>query len=272
VPDIAKVNGIPIFGFGTFPLMGEAAYRAVRMALDLGIRHIDTAQMYGNERDVGSALRDSGIARRELYVVTKVDPGNVGRDRFADTVARSMDELGGPADLLLIHWPPEKGEFDAVLDRLMAEKSKGKAAAVGVSNFSPGMMRRAQARAGGAIVSNQVEFHPLLDQRAILTTARELGIAVSAYSPLARGKALRPEAIQAVARRNGRPASEIVLRWIIQQGVIAIPMTTKRDNALSNLKALTFQLPDKDMAEISALGSRAGRTIDPSWMAGRWDD
>jgi 2,5-diketo-D-gluconate reductase B len=267
-----RLNGIPILGFGTYPLTGDEAARAVATAIGIGFRHIDTAQMYGNERDVGRALNASGLARQEFFIVTKVDPGNLGKVRFADSVARSIDDLGGPVDLLLIHWPPEERELDAAIDRLMTEEERGMARAIGVSNFSPGMMRRAQARAGGAIVNNQVEFHPLLDQKKLLAVAKELGIVLSAYSPLARGAALKPEAVRRVAHRLGRPPSEVVLRWIVQQGVAAIPMTTKRENAISNLNALSFALTEEDMAAISAIGTRAGRTINPSWMAGRWDD
>jgi diketogulonate reductase-like aldo/keto reductase len=268
---IPTANGIPLLGSGTYPLMGEECTRVVRMALDLGIRHIDTAQMYGNEKDVGRALRESGLKRSELFVVTKVDPGNVGASRFASTVARSVEELGSAPDLLLIHWPPAEQEFIAVLDRLLAEHQKGNTRAIGVSNFSPAMMRLAQKHCGGAIINNQVEFHPLLDQSAILSTARELGITLSAYSPLARGAALKPAPIASIAARHGRPASEVVLRWILQQGVAAIPMTTKRDNLQSNIAALDFELSAEDMAAISAIGTRQGRTINPSWMSGRWE-
>jgi 2,5-diketo-D-gluconate reductase B len=268
---IPQSGDIPLLGLGTYPLAGTEAEDAVRMALDIGIRHIDTAQMYGNEAAVGRAIRQSGLPRGDLFIVTKVDPGNIGKDRFAETVARSIDDLGGPADLLLIHWPPGEEAFDAVLDRLVAEQQRGMARLIGVSNFSPAMMRRAQQRTGGRIVNNQVEFHPLLDQRAVLAAAKDIGIVVSAYSPLSRGAALKPEAVHAVARNLGRPPSEIVLRWIVQQGVAAIPMTTKRDNALSNLKALTFALSEADMAAISAIGTRQGRLVNPGWMAGRWD-
>lgn len=264
-------NGIPILGFGTFPLKGEEATRSVSTALEIGLRHIDTAQMYGNEAAVGAALRASGLARDELFIVTKVNPLNLGKSRFAPSVAQSMEDLGSPADLLLIHWPPGDDDFDATVERLVAEREKGIARAIGVSNFSPAMLRRAQAVAGGTLICNQVEFHPLLDQVELLSTARDLGITLAAYSPLARGKALQPQVIQDIAARHGRPASEIVLRWIIQQGVAAIPMTTKRENALSNINALHFALPQADMDAISALGTKAGRTINPSWMAGRWD-
>jgi 2,5-diketo-D-gluconate reductase B len=267
-----RLNGIPILGFGTYPLTGDEAVRAVAMAVEIGFRHIDTAQMYGNERDVGRAIKASGVGRQELFIVTKVDPGNFGKERFADSAARSIDDLGGPVDLLLIHWPPADHDFDATIDRLIAEKERGTTRAIGVSNFSAGMMRRAQARAKGAIVNNQVEFHPLLDQKKLLAAAKELGIVLSAYSPLARGAALKPQAVAHVAHRLGRPPSEVALRWIIQQGVAAIPMTTKRGNALSNLNAPGFTLSEADMAAISAIGTRQGRTINPSWMAGRWDD
>jgi 2,5-diketo-D-gluconate reductase B len=269
---VDRPNGIPILGFGTYPLSGDEAVRAAAMAIGLGFRHIDTAQMYGNERDVGRAIKASGLKRQEPYIVTKVDPANLGKERFVDSVARSIEDLGGPVDLLLIHWPPGDREFDAAIDRLVAEKERSTTRAIGVSNFSPGLMRRAQERAKGAIVNNQVEFHPLLDQKQLLAAAKELGIVLSAYSPLARGAALKPQAVADVAHRLGRPPSEVVLRWIIQQGVAAIPMTTKRENALSNLNALSLMLSEADIAAISAIGTRQGRTINPSWMAGRWDD
>jgi 2,5-diketo-D-gluconate reductase B len=269
---IPKANGIPLLGLGTYPLRGEQLENSVRMALELGIRHIDTAQMYGNERDVGRAIAGTGIARRDLFIVTKVDPSNLSAKRFADSVARSIDDLGGPVDLLLIHWPPEDKALDATLDLLAAEKSRGNTKAIGISNFSIAMMRRAAERLKGDVICNQVEFHPLLDQRKLLATARELGIVLEAYSPLARGAAMVPEIVQSIARKHNRLASEIVLRWIIQQGVVAIPMTTKRENLISNLRALEFELSPTEMESLSALGTRKGRTIDPSWMAGRWDE
>jgi 2,5-diketo-D-gluconate reductase B len=268
---IPKANGIPLLGLGTYPLRGEQLETSVRMAVELGLRHIDTAQMYGNEGDVGRAIAGTGVARDDLFIVTKVDPSNLTATRFADSVARSIDGLGGPVDLLLIHWPPSDKALDATLDLLAAEKAKGNTKAIGVSNFNISMMRRASERLKGEVVCNQVEFHPLLDQRKLLSAAQNLGIVLEAYSPLARGAAMAPEAVLAIARKHNRPASEIVLRWIIQQGVVAIPMTTKRENLMSNLRALEFELSPDDMVSLSALGTRHGRTINPSWMAGRWD-
>ena len=273
MPAIAmdKPNGIPQLGLGTYPLTGAACRDAVVMALDLGIRHIDTAQMYGNEREVGEAIARSVIPRGDIYIVTKVDPGNLAEGRFARSVAQSLRDLGGPVDLLLIHWPPPAEDFDATVHRLIAARDKGEAAAIGVSNFSVAMMRRAQDLAKGAIICNQVEFHPLLDQSKLLAAARELGIVLTAYSPIARGKALKPPVIQDIAARLERPASEVVLRWIVQQGVVAIPKTATPANARSNINALSFSLSEADMAAISSLGTRQGRTINPGWMAGRWD-
>lgn len=265
-----RVNGIPLIGFGTYPLTGAEAERCVAMALEVGIRHVDTAQMYGNETAVGRGLAASRVARDECFVVTKVDPSNLAASRFASSVARSVDDLGSVPDLLLIHWPPADGEIDGPVERLIAAHGKGMAKAIGVSNFSVRQMQRAQALAGGSLICNQVEFHPMLDQRKLLAAARDLGMVLTAYTPLGRGRAMQHETVQEIAARHGRPASEVVLRWITQQGVAAIPQTRKRENAASNLGSLDFSLSEPEMEAISALGTREGRVISPSWVKS-WD-
>lgn len=265
-----RFNGIPAIGFGTYPLGGAEAERCVAAALEVGIRHIDTAQMYGNETQVGRGIAASGVPRGDIFLVTKVDPSNLGAARFAESVRRSVDDLGTVPDLLLIHWPPSDGDIDGPVERLLRAGEQGMARQLGVSNFSPRLMRRAQALAGGRLICNQIEFHPLLDQSAWLATARELGLALTAYSPLARGKCMEETVVQDIAARHQRPASEIVLRWIIQQGVAAIPMTRRRENAASNLRAADFMLSQQEMDAISALGSRNLRLINPSWMRS-WD-
>jgi 2,5-diketo-D-gluconate reductase B len=267
---IPHIGGIPALGLGTYPLMGAECSDTVRMAIDLGYRHIDTAQMYGNEAAVGAGIASCGVARSDLFITTKVDPGNVGADRFADTVKKSIDDLSGPVDLLLIHWPPAEVEVDGVLDRLAAAKAQGFAKRIGISNFPTALMRLAKARLGD-VACNQVEFQPLLDQSVPLKAAKELGFPLVAYSPLARGAALKPQVIIDIAAKHARPPSEIVLRWIYQMGVIAIPMTTKRANAESNMRMFDFTLDDAEMAAITALGTREGRTVAPSFMDGRWD-
>lgn len=270
-PASVPVNLLPLVGYGTWPLAGEEALRCVLMALETGYRHVDTAQMYGNEAEVGRAVAVSGLPRRDIFIVTKVDPANLGEGRFRDSVRRSTDDLCGPADLLLVHWPPPDGEVDAVIDRLARCQAEGLAARVGISNFPVRLMKRAVRRSPVPLVNNQVEFHPLLDQSRVLAAARDLGIMLSAYCPLARGAALSDPVIRRIGQRLGRPPAEVVLRWIVQQGVAAIPMTRKRDNAASNLQALAFELPDEDMAAIAALGRQGRRLVRPASMQGRWD-
>jgi 2,5-diketo-D-gluconate reductase B len=265
-------QGIPILGFGTWPLAGEQCYRSVSMALEVGFRHIDTAQMYGNEAEVGRAVMASAIPREELYIVTKYDPNATPLNHFMAALERSLSELqSGPVDLLLIHWPPPENIFDAAIDALVQAHNNGFAQNIGISNFPTAMMRRAVQRSPVKLIDNQVEFHALLDQSKVKAEAERLGMSLSAYSPLGRGAALKEPVIQGIARRLGRPASEVALRWILQQGVVAIPMTTKAENARSNLRTLDFALDDTDMAAIATLTRQNRRLISPVGMRGRWD-
>lgn len=266
-----NLNGNLRIGLGTYPLHGDEAYNAVRMAIDVGYQHIDTAQMYGNEKEVGRAIKDCGVKRDQLYIVTKIDPSNISAQRFGKSTLTSIDALGASVDLLLIHWPPADSEMNSALDSLVAQLENGHAKNIGVSNFSSKMLRHAHEYTNGEIVSNQIEFHPLLDQTRLLSTANELGIGLTAYSPIARGAAMKQPIVQKIAEKMDRLPSEIVLGWILQQGVAAIPMTTKRENAESNLRALDIKLSLEDMAAISTIGTSGGRTINPGWMKGRWD-
>ena len=198
---IPTLHGIPALGMGTYPLLGDACVSTVRMALDLGFRHIDTAQMYGNESDVGRAVTSSGIARDDLFITTKVDPSNLTVARFSNSVRTSIAALGGPPDLLLIHWPPADADVDGMLQLLAAAQDQGETRLIGVSNFSSALLRRAKAVLGDRLVCNQVEFHPLLDQRKLKAVADELGVTLVAYSPIARGKALGHPVVVEIAER-----------------------------------------------------------------------
>ena len=271
VPLVPLINGIPALGLGTYPLTGDQCTETIMMAIGLGYRHVDTAQMYGNEREVGQGIARCGVAREQLFITTKVEPSNLGKARFAESVRRSVDDLGGPPDLLLIHWPPPDAEIDGALDRLKEAQAAGHARRIGVSNFTPRMLRQAVKRLGD-VACNQVEFHPLIDQKKLKAAADELGLPLVAYSPVARGKPFGHPVVKAIAERHGRPPNEIILRWIVQQGVIAIPKTDKRAHAESNLRIFDFALSADDMAALTALGTSGGRTINGSWMAGRWDD
>lgn len=270
---MAAQTAIPSLGYGTFPLTGAAARDGVAMAFDAGYRHIDTAQMYRNEAAVGDAVRASGLARADLFIVSKVLPDNFGADRFRESVRRSLDDLGlDSLDLLLLHWPPAASAFDAVLDRLAEMHDAGYARAVGVSNFTAAMMKRAQERLPVPVLTNQVEFHPLIDQSRLHAAAARLDITLSAYCALARGEAVRHPGVRAVARSLGRTPAQTVLRWIVQQGVVAVAMTTKRANAEANLGAADFTIPDDAMAQLSALRATKRRLVSPAGLAPAWDD
>jgi 2,5-diketo-D-gluconate reductase B len=267
------INGIPILGYGTWPLAGDECYRGVLMALEAGIRHIDSAQMYGNERDVGRAIAASRLGRDEIFLVTKVAPDNLSNARFPGSVEQSLDALRvDHVDLLLIHWPPAEKWFEAMIGRLNEAHERKQAGMIGVSNFNIAQMKRAAELATARIVNNQVEYHPLLDQSRLKAEADRLGIALSAYSPLGRGAVLREQVILDIARRLNRPPSEVALRWIIQNGVIALPMTTKRENCQSNLRALDFELSDADMRAITALNAQNRRLVSPAGWAPKWDN
>lgn len=265
-------KGIPLLGYGTYPLTGAECRDGVAMALDLGLRHIDTAQLYDNEKDVGQAIAKSGIKRDEIYLVTKIARDNLGRRHFVHSLEDSLEKLGVEhVDLLLIHWPPDEQEFDSAIDSLCVAQGSGLAKAIGVSNFTIPLMRRAVKRASQTLINNQVEFHPLLDQSQVRAEAEKLGLVLSAYSPLGRGAVLKDPTVQEVAKRLGRPPSEVALRWIIQQGVVAVPMTTKRENLKSNMRIFDFELAPADMAKLSEASRQNRRLISPTGWAPKWD-
>ncbi|QIG48595.1 aldo/keto reductase [Nordella sp. HKS 07] len=265
-------NGIPFLGYGTYPLTGAECRDGVAMALDLGIRHIDTAQLYDNEKDVGQAVARSGLKRDEIFLVTKVARDNLDRRHFTHSVEESLDKLGvEQVDLLLIHWPPAEADFDQAIDALCAAQASGLARQIGVSNFTIALMKRAAKRASHKLVNNQVEFHPLLDQSQVKAEAEKLGMVLSAYSPLGRGAVLKDPVVLEVATRLKRPPSEIALRWIIQQGVVAVPMTTRRENARSNMRVLDFELSPADMARLSQASQQNRRLVSPLGWAPKWD-
>jgi 2,5-diketo-D-gluconate reductase B len=265
-------NGIPLLGYGTYPLTGAECRDGVAMALDLGLRHVDTAQLYDNEKDVGQAIARSGIKRDEIFLVTKIARENLGRRHFVHSLQDSLEKLAvEQVDLLLIHWPPEEEDFDSAIDSLCVAQASGLAKAIGVSNFTIPLMKRAAKRASLPLINNQVEFHALLDQSRVRAEAEKLGIVLSAYSPLGRGAVLKDPAVIEVAKRLGRPPSEIALRWIIQQGVVALPMTTKRENAKSNMRIFDFELSSADMAKLSQASKQNRRLISPLGWAPQWD-
>jgi diketogulonate reductase-like aldo/keto reductase len=264
---------IPALGFGTWELRGSTAQRLVEAALRLGYRHLDTAQMYGNEAEVGAGLRASGLPRGEAFVTTKIWP-----DRFrAGDLERSVDESLrrlrlDAVDLLLLHWPSREVPLPETMAALNRVHAAGKARHIGISNFTTAMIEEAVRLSAAPLVTNQVEYHPMLSQRAVLESCRRHGMALTAYCPLARGRVFHDPTLRRIAERHGRGAGQIALRWLVQQqGVVAIPRSSSEEHARSNLAVFDFALSGAEMAEIAALGAPAGRVVDVAGVAPRWD-
>lgn len=264
---------IPAIGFGTYPLKEKEAQQAVEMAIELGYRHIDTAQMYANEKAVGQALQQAGRARDALVVTTKVDPSNMPPERFLPSVERSLDDLGvASVDYLLLHWPSRERALAETLELLVEAKRRGLARHIGVSNFTGAQLREADRLFPGEIATNQIEFHPLIDQRPLQQLCRELGIVLSAYCALARGRFMDDRTLQAIGSRYGKSVAQVALRWIVQQGVAAIAMSTRSGNARGNLEIFDFELTDDEMTAIGALRRAHQRLVSPDQWAPAWDE
>lgn len=257
---------VPALGIGTWQIEGEAAREAVEHALRVGYRHIDTAQMYGNERAVGEGLRAADTDRDEVFLTTKI-----GRDRlrYRDVLHaadESLRRLGTDyVDLLLIHWPNEGIELQETLDAFQEVQHRQKTKHIGVSNFPPAMLREALKIAPG-LVCDQVEYHPYLDQTELLGEVRERGLFLTAYSPLARGEVLGDAVIREIAEAHGKTPAQVVLRWLVQQErVAAIPKASGPEHREANIDVFDFALSDDEMARLHGLARDDGRILDPAW-------
>ncbi len=240
--------------FGTFPLKGDTLRSAITAALAVGYRAFDTAQWYGNEADTGAALAASGIARSDLCITTKVSPQNLAAELFIPSVEASLKALKiEKVDILLIHWPPADGAIDEPLRLLQQAHDRGLTAHIGISNFTVAMMRRAKEIVSAPIVTNQVEFHPLLDQSKLLAAASETGIPLSSYCSVARGEVFKHKIFEEIGAGYGKSAAQIVLRWILQKGVTINTMSTKPENINANYDVMDFTLSSIDMARIDAM-------------------
>ncbi len=248
--------------FGTWPLKGDDLRNALGAALETGYRAIDTAQMYGNETEVGETIAASGIARHDLCVTTKVTPENFATEKFIPSVERSLAALGlDHVDILLLHWPPMGGDVVPPVRLLAEARERGLARNIGVSNFTARMLRDAKAAVDAPIVTNQVEFHPLIDQRKLLAAASDIGIPLSAYCSVARGAVFRMPIFDEIAAGYGVTAGQVVLRWILQKGVSVNTMSTNPANIRANFDVMGFTLSCVDIARIDALGSPHGRIV-----------
>jgi len=268
------MNTIPSFGLGTFRLQGQTVIDSVKNALDLGYRVIDTAQVYGNEAEVGQAIAESGVARSELFITTKIWTENLGRGGLVPSLQDSLAKLRTDyLDLTLIHWPSPGGAV-ALADSLAAlqdAKAQGLTRQSGVSNFTVDLMQQAINIVGAdQIATNQIELHPYLQNRKLAEFARRHGIAITSYMTLAYGKALQDAVIHSIATAHQATPAQVVLAWAMQLGYAVIPSSTQRANLESNLKAQQLRLSEQEMAQIAAL-DRNQRLTSPEGLAPAWD-
>jgi 2,5-diketo-D-gluconate reductase B len=248
--------------FGTFPLKGDDARNAIMTAIEVGYRAFDTAQMYGNEAETGETLAESGIAREDLCITTKVHPDNFGEDRFIPSVEQSLKDLRvDQVDVLLLHWPPVGGDIAPPLKLLETAYERGLARNIGVSNYNVAMLRDAVRIIDAPIVTNQVEFHPLLNQDRLLAGANEVGIPLSSYCSVARGAVFKHPEFAEIGKAYGKTAGQIVLRWIVQKGVSVNTMSTNPDNIRANFDIMDFTLSHVDMARIEKLTKTGYRIV-----------
>ncbi|WP_125256619.1 aldo/keto reductase [Brevundimonas fluminis] len=268
-------HAIPLLGFGTWNLTPEDARRMVREALRIGYRHIDTAWIYENEAAVGQGLQDAideGVATRdEIWLTTKIWVAHFERDDLLRQAEESAAALGTTPDLLLLHWPKPQPAWEETLGALNEAKARGLTRTIGLSNFPSSEWRRAQSLSEARLVTNQVEYHPYLKLSRLLETAKALGSSITAWSPLAQGKVAQDSTLIEIGRAHGKTAAQVTLRWLIQQGVIAIPRTTKESRAAESFDVFDFALSDEEMDRIHALArpdGRLGDWIDPAFQ---WD-
>ncbi|MEM6343565.1 MAG: aldo/keto reductase [Bacteroidota bacterium] len=253
----------PMLGYGTWDIRGALAVEMVGAALDAGYRHIDTAQYYDNEKEVGQAIQLSSVAREEIFLTTKVRQDRIGKADFLSSTEQSLEDLGlDYADLLLIHWPNRDIPLEESLESLQKAKDKGWAKHIGVSNFPIALLKQCLA-AGIEVFTNQVEYHPFLDQSKLLGFMREHNISLTAYSPIAQGKVIGNATIKAIADKYDKHETQITLRWLMQQNCIAIPRTGKVRNLKANMEIFDFELSAEEMEQITALGSAEGRLVNP---------
>lgn len=263
---------IPALGFGTWQLRGEACLNGVRRALDIGYRHIDTAQIYENEEHVGEAIVQSGVKRDDIFLTTKVWMGNLEGKLFRPSVEESLRKLKTDyVDLLLIHWPVAEVPFAEQVKSLRAVQEAGLARMIGLSNFTVPQMREVVEDLGLRVVNNQVEYHPFLSQKPVLDYLRAHDMFLTAYSPLARGKVREDGTLREIADKHGKNPGQIALRWLLQQErVAAIPKAASEENMRANFDIFDFTLDADEMHRISLLTRQSKRLINPEW-APHWD-
>lgn len=269
-----ECNGasIPAIGLGTWELRGDICTEIVEEGLKLGYRHVDTAQGYANERQVGEGMRASGVAREDVFLTTKIWHDKLNSGVLEKAVETSLSDLGsGYIDLVLIHWPNPTVPLGETLAALSRVKRDGLVRNIGISNFTVDLVDQAATLSTEPIVTNQIEYHPYLDQSKVMAACRRHGISVTAYCPIARGRVIGDPVIDRIAKRHGRTSPQATLRWLVQQpDVIAIPRTSSKARLAENLDVDGFTLSDSEMTEIAGLSKPDGRVVNTAW-APKWD-
>ncbi|HET7849219.1 MAG TPA: aldo/keto reductase [Pseudolabrys sp.] len=265
----AKGFKIPLIGLGTWALRGRECARLVEQAIRIGYRHIDTAQMYDNEEAVGEGVRASG-RRAEVIVTTKVQPTLLSPPDLERSVKASLARLRiDVIDLLLIHWPNPRVPVAETLGAMTRMKREGYVKEIGVSNFTVALLEEANA-ACSELVCNQIECHPFLNQDKVISACERHGMAVVAYSPIARGGAKGNNVLTRIGKERGKSAAQISLRYLVQQDIAVIPRTSKLERLEENFAIFDFRLTDGEMSEIAGLARRGGRIVDWTWSP-KWD-
>ena len=269
----AKAANIPLLGLGTWDLRGRTCARMVERALRLGYRHIDTAEMYDNEREVGEGLHASGVKRGEVFVTTKVWPSHFAPRDLERAARDSLRRLRlREVDLLLLHWPNPQIPLADTLGALCKVKREGLVRHIGVSNFTVKLLEEAVRLSTEPLVCNQIECHPFLDQSKVIAACRKHDIAVVAYSPIARGGARNDKLLTRIGAAHGKTAAQVCLRFLVQQEIVVIPRTSKENRLAENAAIFDFSLNAAEMREIGALARRDGRIVDWSYSGrAQWD-
>lgn len=270
----ANGAAIPALGFGTFRMSGSDVLRMVPHVLELGFRHIDTAQIYGNEADVGEGLARSGIARADVFLTTKVRVENYRHDDFVASVDESLVKLKTDyVDLLLLHWPNASVPLAEQIGALNDLRRSGRVRHIGVSNFTVALMKEAISFSDAPLVTNQIEYHPYLDQMPVIEAARKAGLSITAYYGMADGRVFIDPVLHAIGNRHGKSIAQVVLRWLLQQeGLVALSKTVTAARAAENLAIFDFELSNEEMALIHALAKPdGGRLVSPPGLAPEWD-
>ena len=262
---------LPRLGLGTFRMQGEVCRAAVESALALGYRHIDTAEMYGNEDAVGGAVAASGIARGDLHITTKVWHENLAPDAIRSAFDAGLKKLKlDHVDLYLVHWPSKNMSLPAIFETLLKLKDEGRTRAIGVANFNLALLKIVVEQIKAPIACNQIEYHVMLDQTTVRQYLAAKSIPLVAYCPLAQGKVSSDETLAAIGRKHGASAAQVALKWLLDQdGVAAIPKASRRESQQANLDALKLTLDDADRKAITALPKNR-RCVNPGF-APAWD-